>query len=87
MRTKAPLIRPMPYTPLPQHASKDLALLRPGDMIEARQWDTVCHRGEVDIVVPGLGLLWLLEEPLKNRRLIEAQDYSIRKVQSSTTRR
>lgn len=81
MRTNPPVSQPTSRNTRPPQPFQDLSLLQPGDTVEIRQWDTVCHRGEVDTVAPALRVLWLLEEPLKSRKLIDAREYSIWQVQ------
>lgn len=66
----------------------DLRELRPGDVIEARQWDTTYYRGEVEDTAPELGVLWLLEEStFRSRKMICTQDYTLWVVSPSLPRR
>lgn len=66
----------------------DLRELRPGDVIEARQWDTTYYRGKVETTAPELYVLWLLEEGIfRSRKMICAQDYTLWMASSSLRRR
>lgn len=52
--------------------------LRIGDLVEARQLrGSSVYRGEVDIVVPEQGLLWILHGSLRTRILLEASEYEL----------
>ncbi|MGX5358612.1 hypothetical protein [Kocuria sp. KH4] len=51
--------------------------LRAGDVVEIRQWDTVRCRGEVDAVCPRLGVLWVLDEPLCDRTMVQASEHTV----------
>ncbi len=54
--------------------------LRAGDNVEIRAWDMVRYRGEVDAVCPQLGVLWVLDGPLRNRVMIQACEYTVWKT-------
>ncbi|WP_426226705.1 hypothetical protein [Pseudarthrobacter sp. DSP2-3-2b1] len=57
-----------------------LLLLSPGDSVEARDRQTSHRwRGTVDIVAPEQGKFWMFAE-LGERKLIDAQVHTIRKV-------
>ncbi len=52
--------------------------LRIGDLVEARQLrGSSLYRGEVDIVVPEQGILWILHGSLKERILLDASEYEL----------
>jgi hypothetical protein len=55
----------------------DLTDLRVGDVVEVRRWDTVHFHGAVDVVCPRLGVLWVLDGPLRERTLVHAGEYSL----------
>lgn len=59
---------------------QDLGTLRRGDTVEARHYGTVRYRGQIDAVVPHLGVLWLHHGPWKERTLLDATEYDIWKV-------
>ncbi|NVC25001.1 hypothetical protein E7Z53_16360 [Kocuria salina] len=59
---------------------RDLADLRAGDVVEIRRWDTVHHRGVVDVACPRLGVLWIVDGPLRDRTLVHAAECSIWRV-------
>lgn len=65
---------------------QDLSALRRGDTVEARHYDTVHYRGEIDAVVPHLGVLWLRHGPWQDRTLLEVTEYALWKVPSARTR-
>ncbi|MEX5258338.1 hypothetical protein [Kocuria arenosa] len=52
----------------------DLAQLRSGDTVEARRYDTVLYRGQVDGLVAKLGILWLRHGPWQERVLPETTE-------------
>ncbi|MFF0902062.1 UNVERIFIED_CONTAM: hypothetical protein RF653_03285 [Kocuria sp. CPCC 205316] len=58
----------------------DLTDLRAGDVVEVRRWDTVQRRGVVDVACPRLGVLWILDGPLRDRTLVHASECSIWRV-------
>ncbi|MFI7495099.1 hypothetical protein ACH9D2_10320 [Kocuria sp. M4R2S49] len=55
----------------------DLSDLRAGDVVEIRHWDTVHQRGVVDVVSPRLGVLWILDGPLRDRTLVHACEHAL----------
>lgn len=56
---------------------QDMSDLRAGDVVEIRRWDTVRYRGVVDVVCPRLGVLWVLDGPLRDRTLVHASEYTV----------
>lgn len=64
---------------------QDLTTLRRGDTVEARRYDTVRYRGEIDAVVPHLRVLWLHHGPWKDRTLLEATEYDLWKMPGART--
>jgi hypothetical protein len=67
-----------PRVPGPTAAQvHDLTDLRVGDVVEVRRWDTVHFHGAVDVVCPRLGVLWVLDGPLRERTLVHAGEYSL----------
>ena len=51
--------------------------LKPGDYVEARRGDLVCHRGQVDSVAPDLNVAWITEAIPGYRRIIDTQEFTI----------
>ncbi|WP_139007256.1 hypothetical protein [Arthrobacter crystallopoietes] len=60
----------------------DVSSLRRGDQVEAIAPDKVRHRGRVEETAPEMGVVWITEEPLGNRTMLDAVDYSIRIISS-----
>jgi hypothetical protein len=56
---------------------RDLAALRRGDEIEARDLNMVRHRGRVEDTAPGLGVVWIRENGLGTRKIIHEEEFSI----------
>lgn len=54
--------------------------LRAGDVVEIRMWETVHCRGEVDALCPQLGVVWVLDGPLRNRMMVQASEYTVWKT-------
>ena len=60
------------------------AELRPGEFIEARINDRLLLRGEVAEIMPSQELLWIREESLGCRRLLDLTEINIYRIQGST---
>jgi hypothetical protein len=56
---------------------RDLAALRRGDEIEARDLNMVRHRGRVEDTAPGLGVVWIRENGLGTRKISHEEEFSI----------
>jgi hypothetical protein len=56
---------------------RHVAELRAGDVVEIRTWDTVHCRGEVDAVCPRLDVLWVLDEPQRERMMVQASEHTV----------
>lgn len=55
-----------------------VADLRAGDMVQAQHLHgPQTYRGEVDAVLPEMGLLWIRHGALQTRKLLEASEYRI----------
>lgn len=63
-------------TPVPVRV-RDLAALRRGDDIEARDLNMTRHRGLVVDTAPGLGIIWIREHGLGTRKIIHQEEFSI----------
>ena len=55
----------------------DIAILKPGDQVEAKRGGIVHHRGRVDSVAPDLGIAWITEALPGNRRIIDTQEFAV----------
>lgn len=60
----------------------DVSGLRRGDQIEATGPDRVRYRGRVEETAPEMGVIWITDEPLGNRSMLDTIDYSIRVIRS-----
>lgn len=58
----------------------DMSELRAGDVVEVRRGDTIQRRGVVDVVCPRLGVVWVLDGPLRDRTLLHAADCAIWRI-------
>lgn len=68
----------MPETLAERTKVHDLSHLRPGDIVQVRLPGTrVIYEGEVEIVVPQHGILWMRHGALHERRLINTDEYDI----------
>lgn len=61
------------------HVSRvdDVACLRAGDHVEVRHWETLRHHGVVDEVCSRLGVVWILEGPLRERTMVDAAECTL----------
>ncbi|AUI53759.1 hypothetical protein [Arthrobacter crystallopoietes] len=59
---------------------EDVSGLRRGDRIEAVGPDRVRYNGRVEEIAPEVGALWIMEEPLGTRKMLDTIDYSVRIV-------
>lgn len=63
-------------------------MLHGGDVIEARHWlqgiyrGTVAYCGTVESIAPHLGVLWLRQGPLRERKLVDTIEYELWKLPS-----
>lgn len=74
-REAQPKEKIMPSTPQDAVLVKDLSHLKRGDTIEARRFDTVLFTGEVELVSPRLGVLWIRHGSWQNRKLLDSTEY------------
>ncbi|WP_139007078.1 hypothetical protein [Arthrobacter crystallopoietes] len=58
----------------------DVSSLRRGDRIEATGPDRIRYHGRVEEIAPEVGVLWIKEEPLDTRKMLDTSDYSIRVI-------
>jgi hypothetical protein len=58
----------------------DLNELCRGDTIEARTYDTLHYRGEIEVVVPHLGILWIRHGTWRERKLLDPTEYELWKL-------
>jgi hypothetical protein len=58
----------------------DLSGLQRGDTIEARTYETVHYRGEIELIAPRLGVLWLRHGSWRHRKLLDPADYELWKL-------
>ncbi|NMR32522.1 hypothetical protein [Crystallibacter degradans] len=66
--------------PSPSARIDDVSSLSRGDRIEAIGPDRVRCHGRVEEIAPEVGVLWIKEEPLDTRRMLDTSDYSIRVI-------
>ena len=55
----------------------NIAMLKPGDHIEAKRNGVTHHRGRDDSVAPDLGIAWITEALPGNRRIIDTQEFTV----------
>jgi hypothetical protein len=60
----------------------DVSALRRGDQIEATGPGGVCYRGRVEETAPEMGVVWIKDETLGNRTMLDSVDYSIHLIRS-----
>lgn len=58
----------------------DVSNLRRGARIEATGPDRIRYHGRVEEIAPEAGVLWIKEEPLDTRKMLDTSDYSIRVI-------
>jgi hypothetical protein len=61
---------------------EDVSGLSRGDPIEATGPDKVRYRGRVEETAPEMGVIWIRDELLGNRIMLDTIDYSIRVIGS-----
>lgn len=60
------------------------AALKAGDRIEAWRGGSLLHRGTVTQTMPGMGLLWIREDSLYERKLLDMAELQIRRIWAGT---
>lgn len=60
------------------------AELQTGDRIEAWTARALQHTGTVDQTLPRMGLVWIYEDPLNERKLLDAAELQIRRIPADT---
>lgn len=56
--------------------------LLPGEFVEAESRSGLRFRGLVDDIAPEFGVIWIFEDPLGNRRMLDLGEYSVRPLPS-----
>ncbi len=57
---------------------QDLTQIRPGDHLEAWSQAVVRHRGIVEEAAPGLGVVWIRESGIGERRMLASDTFELR---------
>ncbi|MET3773003.1 hypothetical protein ACJJV6_08450 [Arthrobacter nitrophenolicus] len=61
----------------------DLRMLGQGDRIHVSEDDTLRYSGVVDTSAPSLGIIWIRQDGLGERKLIICTDYRLRQARTS----
>ncbi|AUI53794.1 hypothetical protein [Arthrobacter crystallopoietes] len=51
--------------------------LLPGEFVEAKSRSGLSFRGLVDDIAPESGVIWIFEDPLGTRRMLDLGEYSV----------
>jgi hypothetical protein len=52
--------------------------LRPGRAVQVCRGERVYHHGVVEVIMPQAGVLWIREDGLGTRKMIDLQEYVLR---------
>ncbi len=63
----------------------DLTTVDPGDRVEARELhSSTSITGDVELVVPQQGILWIRHGALRERKLLDVGTYQVRSLSRTT---
>jgi hypothetical protein len=67
----------MPSIPPGAVRIMDVSNLNPGDTVEARSLGAVLFAGEIELVAPHLGVLWIRQGSWQDRKLLDPTEYEL----------
>jgi len=58
----------------------DVSIHNRGELIEATGPDGNYYYGEVDGIMPGMGIIWINDRSLGFRKMLDSDDYAVRVI-------